>query len=192
MDFTQIDELIESNALSTEEIVKHWIGTKRFDIGKMMRAYTCIPIDRAHLLEIKFGMIWYTDDTVSLELLPDKEVKSVVLGIDPEYNIIYGDTFIEKLDISKTEMDLFFDDHSEVELASEQKFARLTKMSQELNKILKKIGKPTWNGRIYWCAENISSNGMTTAHSLPNHKKIHVDANETHDFHPIYEYLVRY
>lgn len=189
--FKTLDALIKSEALSTEEVVKHWIETKCLNIRKLQQVYTCIPIDRAHLPNIKFGMIWYTDDTVSQELRPDKTVKAVVLGVNLESNSIYGDTFIEKLDISKTEMDLFLDDNPGLDLASETKFASLTKNNKELNKILKKIGKPTWKGRTYWCAETILRDGSTTAHFLPGHQKILIDVDENHDFHPIYEHLVR-
>ena len=190
--FEKIDALIKSEALSTEEIVKHWLEIKRLDINKLQQAYACIPINRANLELIKFGMIWYTDDTVSRELRPDKTVKSLVLGVDLEHNIIYGDTFVEMLCVSKTAMELYLDDHPETDLASEQKFAQLTKESKTLNKILKQIGKPTWKGRTYWCAENTLENGGTKAHNLPLHASIFVDDMEPHDFHPVYEYLVRY
>ncbi|MBR1604597.1 MAG: hypothetical protein IJ660_00640 [Alphaproteobacteria bacterium] len=187
-----IDALIKSEALSTEEIVKHWIETKRLNIEKLQRAYACIAINRANLEHIQFGMIWYTDDTVSRELRPDKMIKSVVLGVDLEFGIIYGDTFLEMLNTSKTEMELYLDDHPNVDLASEQKFARLTKESRKLNGILKQIGKPTWKGRTYWCAENTSENGAIKGHNLPLHTSLFIDEMERHDFHPIYECYVRY
>lgn len=190
--FAKIDALIESQALSTKEIIKHWVETKKLNIGEIIGAYTCFPINRANLQEITFGMIWYTDDTVSRELRPDKTVKSIVLETNLEYHIIYGDTFIEKHDISRDEMELFLDEHPEVELATEQRFAQLTQRDKELNKILSKIGKPTWRGRTYWCAENVKENGMTKAHSLPLHIALPVDAGENQDFHPIYEKHVLY
>ena len=189
--FKIIDKLVKSEALSTTEIVQHWIENKCINIENLLKNYTCIPINRANLQDIKFGMIWYTDDTVSQKRRPDKTVKSVVLGTNLEYNIIYGDTFIEQLGISKTEMELYLDDHPDIDLASEQKFAYLTQQSIALNRILKQIGKPTWKGRTYWCSENTHDNGKTLAHHLPLHTSIWIDDAERNDFHPIYEYLVR-
>ena len=149
-----------------------------------------IPIDLSHLKAIKFGMIWYIDDTVSQEFYPDKTVKSVVLGIDIENGIIYGDTFIDKREISKQQVDSFLDEYSRIKLFSEPEFSGITDKIAELNEILKKIGKPTWQGKTYWCSGRILYDGSMMAHYLPGHTQVIVDVEEYHDFHPIYEYQV--
>lgn len=52
----------------------------------------CLQITKENLPNIEVGMFWYTDDTVSSELV-DKRIKSIVLHVAE--NEVIGDTFEE-------------------------------------------------------------------------------------------------
>jgi len=53
-----------------------------------------IPLDKANLEQIKVGMYWYDDDTVSETFYRDRKLKSLVIAVYKDY--VVGDTFFEK------------------------------------------------------------------------------------------------
>ena len=110
----------------------------------------CIPLSEATLSQVKAGMIWYEDDTVSAVLIPEKRIKSVVLLV--QNGIVYGDTFIEDQKSGKEISDFVnsyqkqFQPKETVCQLTFREMAQVVPHLNRINEVLARLEKPVWMG----------------------------------------------
>ena len=110
----------------------------------------CIPLSQASLSQLGVGMIWYDDDTVSLDLISGKQVKAVVLAVQD--GIVYGDTFIEDQKSGKEISDFVnsyqkqFQPKETVCQLTFREMAQVVPHLDRINEVLARLEKPVWMG----------------------------------------------
>ena len=147
--FEKLEELMKSEALSAHEVVTHCVKTGKLSVATVQRMYFCFPISKALLADVKPGMFWYKDDMVSEELIPGKEIKSVVLLVDYTNNKIYGDAFFS---VSNTwgAVKMYLEHHQEVTLFDRYHFSQMLVYIEAINRARQQLSRTPLADGYYW------------------------------------------
>jgi hypothetical protein len=142
-----VNEFMQAHKLTVDDLYNYLTARKERE--------RMIPLSKETLKEVKAGMYWYDDDTVSETYYPDRKLKSLVLVIYEDS--IIGDTFHE----SKNMIDYPMAMHEIVSFASDyiikgnahkptsNDLYYLSQNLEVINQALKAIGKPIWRFS-YW------------------------------------------
>ena len=96
-----LDETLKLLGLSEAEVVNLWKQVGRVDCspkitnGGLSSADGYVPLCKAYRAQIKEGMFWYEDDTVSFEFTETKRIKAIIELI--EGYVVYGDLTASRL-----------------------------------------------------------------------------------------------
>ena len=95
------EDIAKSSFKSQEEALEFL--RKEFHWSDEEVSSGCISLTKSNLSKIQVGMLWYEDDTFSIERVTDKKIKAVVELI--EDGIVYGDlTASELFEIQEQEL----------------------------------------------------------------------------------------
>ena len=198
--FQKFDELLKSEALTADDMLKYWVRTRQLSTTAIRRAYFCFPISRSMQHDVNPGMFWYTDDTVSKEFIPEKEIKSIVLYVDEINNKIYGDTFYTGKN-SWEAVRMYFEHHPEYTLFNRYQFSQVVDHWDAINRARQEISLQVLLEGDYWTPDTDIEHALLAGYAkedgriwgCDNHgmsKPLHVGENDI--FWRVMEYDVRY
>lgn len=137
-------------------IVKDFpVGNDPSNVDGKHQSSGVIPLNLHNCSEVKSGMFWYSDDTVSGELIPDKDLKSIVLFVKRGW--VVGDTFEQQklpwnkaMDYVNTFANSFVVSGEAYKIPFDELLFVYDNVVN-INNALEKVGKPLWDKK-YWSA----------------------------------------
>lgn len=113
-----------------------------------------IVLNKKNLSKVRPGMYWYSDDTVSSELLPMKDLKSLVLFVKDD--VVYGDSFDQRYLVGANVKSYFRKKANEYSLNGSILYYPKTSDLQtvqesivKINAACKKLQKLRWSQEVY-------------------------------------------
>lgn len=146
MDFL-VNQFMQQHNLKVDDLFNYLVARKARE--------QIIPLTKANFENIKVGMYWYDDDTVSETYYSDRRLKSLVLAVYEDY--IIGDTFFQTermLDYNRAmcEIGSFTNSYipkGKAHRATLRDLESVANNIEVINQALKTIEKPQW-GFSYW------------------------------------------
>ncbi len=146
MDFL-VNGFMQQHNLTVDDLLNYLVERKAKE--------QTIPLNKANFEQIKVGMYWYDDNTISETYYSDRRLKSLILAVYEDH--VIGDTFFQKsrlLDFNSAmcEIASFKNDYIPCGKAHRAKLKDLESVANNIdviNKALKAIGKPQWRFS-YW------------------------------------------
>lgn len=142
-----VNQFMQQHNLKLDDLFNYLVARKNKE--------QMIPLKKETLAQIKPGMYWYDDDTVSFTYYPDRRLKSMVLAVYNDH--IIGDTFhetnrITNYNFAMCEISSFestYIKRGQAHKATLKDLESVLQNKEVINAALRAIEKPRWRF-FYW------------------------------------------